>query len=277
MAAPRHGGRGEGWGRWATIPAMPRARKNPAAPAAEDDVALPAAELSPAAADKQATVEGIAHDLATAIVEKRLPPGTWLREEALGRVYSVSRTKVRAALLMLSKDKLIEIIPDKGAFVSRPSVQEAREVFHVRRLLEAEVVRLFVAQARPRDYERLEEHIRVERSTLGEASATGTTVREKLLGDFHVALAEATGHKLLTELVRELVARSSLIAMLYHSANDPHCSSDEHADFLRCCRNGDADAAVRSMTGHLDRIEASLQLDGERPDRQLDLVKALLA
>lgn len=278
MVQSLRGGRGAAWPRWATIPPMSRARKTPAAPAAADDVALPAAELTPVAADKQATVEGIAQDLATAIVEKRLPPGTWLREEALGRVYAVSRTKVRAALLMLSKDKLIEIIPDKGAFVSRPSVQEAREVFHVRRLLEAEVVRLFVARAKSRDYEVLEQHIRVERNTLGEASAAGgTTVREKLLGDFHVALAEATGHKLLTELVRELVARSSLIAMLYHSANDPHCSSDEHSDFLRACRSGDADAAVACMTDHLDRIEASLQLDGERPDRQLDLVKALLA
>ena len=95
-------------------------------------------------ADKSATIESIAQDIATAIVEKRLPPGTWLREEALGRVYAVSRTKIRAALLTLSKDKLIEMIPDKGAFVSKPSVQEAREVFGVRRLLESEVVRLFV-------------------------------------------------------------------------------------------------------------------------------------
>ncbi|MEF7612790.1 GntR family transcriptional regulator [Aquincola sp. MAHUQ-54] len=250
---------------------MPRARKNPES--------SPPAAVEPAGgvADKQASVEGIAQDLATAIVEKRLPPGTWLREEALGRVYAVSRTKVRAALLMLSKDKLIEIIPDKGAFVSRPTVQEAREVFGVRRILEAEVVRLFVACAKPRDFQMLEQHIRVERNTLRESAATGTTVRERLLGDFHVVLAEAAGNRVLAELVRELVARSSLIAMLYHSANDPHCSSDEHAEFLRLCRRGDADAAVASMIGHLDRIEASLQLDAERGDRQLDLVKALLA
>jgi DNA-binding GntR family transcriptional regulator len=73
------------------------------------------------------------------------------------------------------------------------------------------------------------------------------------------------------------VARSSLIAMLYHSSNDPHCSSDEHSDFLRACRSGDTEAAVKSMTDHLMRIEASLELAGGAPDRQLDLVKALLA
>ena len=222
------------------------------------------------------SVESIAEDIAKAIVEKRLPPGTWLREEALGRVYSVSRTKVRAALLTLSKDKLIEMIPDKGAFVCQPSVQDAREVFAVRRVLEAEVVRLFIANAKARDYQELEQHIRFERSALKQ-SVTAGSVREKLLGDFHVTLAQATGNHTLTELVRELVARSSLIAMLYHSSNDPHCSSDEHADFLKLCRAGKVEAAVASMNEHLSRIEASLDLGSEKVDRQLDLVKALLA
>jgi DNA-binding GntR family transcriptional regulator len=249
---------------------MPRVPKTPTPPvsttAAPDD----------AAPDKSATIESIAQDIATAIVEKRLPPGTWLREEALGRVYAVSRTKIRAALLMLSKDKLIEMIPDKGAFVSKPTVEEAREVFGVRRILESEVVRLFVARARPADYVALEQHIQFERTTLRSTTTTGT-VRERLLGDFHVALAEAAGNHTLAELVQELVARSSLIAMLYHSSNDPHCSSDEHADFLRACRSGNVEAAVASMTEHLLRIEASLQLEGGTPDRQLDLVKALLA
>ena len=254
---------------------MPRASSkppvsdtSPAAAAAPDDGAAPA--------DKQSSIESIANDIATAIVEKRLPPGTWLREEALGRVYSVSRTKVRAALLMLSKDKLIEMIPDKGAFVCQPTVEEAREVFAVRRILESEVVRLFIANARPRDYQVLEQHIKFERTALRQTTTTGT-VREKLLGDFHVALAEATSNRTLAELVRELVARSSLIAMLYHSSNDPPCSSDEHAEFLRLCRKGDPEAAVTSMIEHLERIEASLSLDTDKPDRQLDLVKALLA
>ena len=225
-------------------------------------------------ADKGASVESIAQDIATAIVEKRLPPGTWLREEALGRVYSVSRTKVRAALLMLAKDKLVETVPDKGSFVSKPTVQEAREVFAVRRILESEVVRLFIQRATPHDYELLEQHVRIERSTL--QAPTPGTVREKLLGDFHVVLAEACGNKTLAELIRELVARSSLIAMLYQSSNDPHCSSDEHADFLRVCRRGNAEEAVTQMIEHLDRVEASLRLEQDMPDRQLDLVKALL-
>ena len=101
-------------------------------------------------------------------------------------------------------------------------------------------------------------------------------MRERLLGDFHVALAETTGHKVLTEILTELVARSSLIAMLYQSSNDPHCSTDEHEQFLRVCESGDSDAAVANMLDHLRRLESSLDLNHDKPDRQLDLVKALM-
>ncbi len=249
---------------------MPRAARRPV----NDKPAAEPADAPDGSAERGASVESIAQDIATAIVEKRLPPGTWLREEALGRVYAVSRTKIRAALLMLAKDKLVETVPDKGSFVSQPSVQEAREVFSARRLIEAEIVRLVVARATERDFDRLAQHVAIERSTL-RAPAAGA-VREKLLGDFHVALAEISGHQVLTELVTELVARSSPIAMLYQSHNDPHCSSDEHAAFLALCRRRDADAAVAEMVAHLNRVEASLKLDGGKPDRQLDLVKALL-
>jgi DNA-binding GntR family transcriptional regulator len=247
---------------------MPRRKALPESPA-------PEAPPADAAADRGRSVEEIAQDIAAAIIEKRLPPGTRLREEALGRVYAVSRTKIRAALLIVSKDKLIEIVPDKGAFVSKPSVQEAREVFAVRRALEAEVVRLFVARAKPADYRMLDQHIKVERATLG--GAAPGSLRERLLGDFHVQLAEAAGNKVLADLVAELVARCSLIAMLYESTNDPHCSSDEHGEFLRIAKSGDAAAAVDCMLRHLQRVEERLSFEPAAAERHLDLVKALLS
>lgn len=250
---------------------MPRKPAAPAQPPTDDE---------PEAPDRGPTVEAIATDIAAAIVDKRLPPGTRLREEALGRVYAVSRTKIRAALLVLWRDKLIEMVPDKGAYVSKPSVEEARQLFAVRRVLEAEVVRLFMARARPADYRELEQHVRFERNALGShATAATAPARERLLGDFHVLLAEACGNRVLAEMVRELVARSSLIAMLYQSSNDASCSTHEHADFLQVCRKGNVEAAVRHMTEHLDRVEATLRLDpADAPaGRSTDLVKALLS
>ena len=215
----------------------------------------------------------IADDIAAAIAARKLPPGTKLREEALSRVYSVSRTKIRAALLILSKDKLIDIVPDKGAFVSQPTEAEARDVFATRRIIEAALAAQFVEKARPADFARLEKHIRSERAAV---SRSDSKARSRLLGDFHVLLARVVGNQVLTEILEELVARSSLITMLYQSERDAACSSDEHVAFLQAARSGDAAAAVALMLEHLSHVEAALRFDGGEPG-PVDLVAGLLA
>ena len=132
------------------------------------------------------SAEHIARDIAQAIVTHRLPPGTRLREEALARAYKVSRTKIRAALLSLSKDKLIQTVPEKGAFVSKPSAAEARDIYAVRRMLETALAREFVARAKPADYKRIERHLVQERRA---TKAEDVQTRNTLLSDFHILLA----------------------------------------------------------------------------------------
>jgi DNA-binding GntR family transcriptional regulator len=215
----------------------------------------------------------IANNIAEAIAARQLPPGTKLREEALCRLYSVSRTKIRAALLILSKDKLIDMIPDKGAMVSQPSEQESREIFAARRIIEAALAREFTAKAKAADYRMLEKHVKEERSMLSQAPSK---MRQQLLGDFHVLLADVVGNQVLKEIVRELVGRSTLITMLYQSDRDAICSSEEHSAFLAAARSGDADKAAKLMLHHLSHVEAALNFDVNAHPAKKDLVSALL-
>jgi DNA-binding GntR family transcriptional regulator len=231
--------------------------------------------MTTAANDAAASSTGdIANDIANAIAERRLPPGTKLREEALCRLYGVSRTKIRAALISLSKDKLINMIPDKGAFVSEPTEAEAREIFSVRRILEAALARDFVAQASASDFCRLEGHLKAERAAL---TTGGAQNRSRLLSDFHILIAEIVGNKVLTEILSELTARSSLITMLYQSDRDAICSADEHAEFIRAAKDGDAELAVKLMLDHLHHVEHALRFEKPAQADKKDLVKALLA
>lgn len=232
---------------------------------------LPAAPESDApSADLSA--DAIAQDIAQAIVAHRLPPGTRLREEALGRVYKVSRTKIRAALLMLSKDKLIRIVPDKGAFVSKPDANEAREVYAVRRVLEAALAREFVARATTEDYARIDRHLEEERRAL---EGSDVQRRNQLLGHFHILLAEIVGNSVLTDILRELSARSAVITVLYQSSHDAHCSSQEHHAFIEAARAGDVERACALMDAHLEHVATALDFSGnEEPGS--DLVAALL-
>lgn len=214
--------------------------------------------------------EEIAGDIAAAIVERRLPPGTKLKEEALAKLYSVSRTKIRAALVMLSKDELIEIVPEKGACVSRLSKQEAQDIFAVRRILEAGLVREFMAKARPEDYRRIDRHLAQERQAL---ASNNTQLRSRLLGDFHTLLADIVGNQVLKSILAKLTARTSLAAMRYQSSLDAEHSSDEHGLFIEAARSGDVERATAVMLEHLDHVLAALRFDD---DENKDLVKALL-
>lgn len=218
------------------------------------------------------SAELIAQDIAAAIVAHRLPPGTRLREEALARAYGVSRTKIRAALLMLSKDKLIQTVPDKGAFVSKPSAAEAREVFAVRRILEVALAREFVACAKAADYRRLEAHLKSERAAV---AGPDLQLRNRLLVDFHLLLADVVGNSVLTEMLRELYARSAVITTLYQSTLDAAESSDEHHTFLKAAKRGDVELACQLMVEHLQHVEEALDFS-EPGGTDNDLVMALL-
>ena len=102
--------------------------------------ALPAPADGSAAGPTQRIVDSIT----TAIVERRLMPGTKLAEQQIADIFGVSRTLVRQALNQLSRDRLVTLEPARGAFVAKPSVQEARQVFEVRAMLEAAMVQAAV-------------------------------------------------------------------------------------------------------------------------------------
>jgi DNA-binding GntR family transcriptional regulator len=189
-------------------------------------------------------------------------------------VYSVSRTKIRTALVMLSKDELVELVPEKGACVTRLGKTEAQEIFAVRRILEAALVREFVAGATSEDHRRLDAHMLLERGAL---ATDDVQLRSNLLADFHILLADIVGNKVLSAILKKLTARISLAAMRYQSANDAACSSDEHVLFIEAARSGDVEEAVRIMMHHLDHMEHTLGMEACPDVHDRDLIAALLA
>jgi DNA-binding GntR family transcriptional regulator len=116
---------------------------------------------------------------------------------------------------MLPKDKLLRTVPDKGAFVSKPGAAEAWEIFAVRRILETALAREFVERAKPADYKRIEQHLKLERKA---AAGDDAQLRNRLLADFHTLLAEVVGNSVLTEMLRELSARSAIITICTNPA-----------------------------------------------------------
>lgn len=212
----------------------------------------------------------IVETLTRAIVEHRLQPGTKLAEQKLADHFGVSRTLVRQALFQLVQKHLVRMEPARGAFVAAPTVEEARQVFQVRRLLEAEVVREFIRKVTPGKLKALREHIAQEKAAIGRDDASE---RQQLLGDFHVRLAELADNTVLAQILRDLVSRSSLITLMYQRDSFAAHSQEEHVELVKALAAKDEKRAVKLMEEHLLHVEESLAFD--RPVPTHDIAVAL--
>ena len=216
----------------------------------------------------------IVESLTRAIVEHRLLPGTKLAEQKLADHFGVSRTLVRQALFQLSQNRLIRLEPARGAFVATPSVEEARQVFAVRRMLEAEMVRAFMAQKTPAKIRALKAHIAAEQKAM-EREDVGQ--RTELVADFHVRIAEPMGNEVLAQLLGELLSRCALITLMYQSTTAAAHSHEEHEAIVAALAGSDTAAAVLLMQQHLDNVEAGLTFDRDLPTNDLSMALSAIA
>jgi len=242
-----------------SIPAAPtktrRASKPVAGRVGDAGAAAPDIETS--------ATRRIAESITTAIVERRLMPGTKLAEQRLADVFKVSRTLVRQALMQLSRDKLITLAPARGARVAEPSIEEARQVFEARNLLEAAMIKRAATELQPAQITELRTHLRAESQAVRSIDVPGRT---RLLADFHVVIARMLGNEVLAGMLGDLVSRCSLIALMYQSAHSAEHSFDEHVAIVDALEKRDPRAAVRLMEAHLHNVERNLQLDPHAPD-----------
>ncbi|MBK6358822.1 MAG: GntR family transcriptional regulator [Comamonadaceae bacterium] len=214
------------------------------------------------------TTGSIVEALTRAIVEHRLQPGSKLAEQKLADHFGVSRTLVRQALFQLAQNRLIRLEPARGAFVASPSVDEARQVFAVRRMLETEMTRAFVRTVSPERIQALRDHVAREKQAVAREDVPGRT---ELLGDFHVRMAELMGNQVLAQLLGELISRCALITLMYQTHAAAEHSSDEHAAIIEALEAGDETRAVTLMDEHLTHVEASLAFDRKLPTHDISM------
>lgn len=205
----------------------------------------------------------IADAITDAIVGRRLMPGTKLSEQKIADIFKVSRTLVRQALNQLSRDRLVVLEPARGAFVATPSVEEARQVFEVRQIMEAALTRRLCAVITDAQVAELRRHLEAEQAAVTQTDISGRT---RLLADFHVVLANMLGNQVLAEILVEMLTRSSLIALMYQSSHSAAASLAEHVAIVDAFERRDVKAAVRLTLEHLEHVEQNLRLDPHETD-----------
>lgn len=216
--------------------------------------AAPAARHAAAPLDEDAIYERVM----AAIFEHRLPPGTKLGEDKLAGIFGVSRARIRRVLPRLAHDGVVHLEPNRGAFVAKPTVQEARDVFEARRVIEPAIVqRLLQRPDRRALITRLRQHVAGEKHA---RAANDTRAIVRMSGEFHILLADMAGNAPLARAMRELATLTCLIIALYDKPSVPHCLDDEHGDIVDALAAGDGKRVSALMVEHLNHVEEGLDL-----------------
>lgn len=215
---------------------------------------------NPTTTAKQLEVQRIVDVLSKAIAQQRLRPGTRLVESQLVEALSANRNHVQVALQRLALQRIVTIEPNRGAIVAQPTAKEAREVFIARRAIERAIVECIGPDVIRRHRHRITTHLRGEREAVLSEDRRAV-VRE--LSEFHLILGEISGNEVLSEILSNLMVRSSLIVALYQRNEVPSCQCDEHQAIIDALEAGDNTQAAEIMQEHLDDLEGVLDLDDD--------------
>ncbi len=178
-----------------------------------------------------------------------------LRENALAKVYGVSRTPVREAIRQLALEGLVDTIPNRGAYVHNIHGKDVKDVYAIRSLLEGLAARWAVENITDEQIEAMEEVLYMSEY-----------YRKKELWEqvykcdnkFHDLMYAASGSHLLEHMLRtfheyvQQVRKSAL-----QDEKRAKSSFEEHGAILDAIKKGQADAAADLAKQHIDNAVES--------------------
>lgn len=191
--------------------------------------------------------QAIADILTRAIIEHRLVPGCKLGERELAEIFDVSRIVVRQALIRLADDGLAQIERNRGAFVARPGMQEALEIYDALTLVEQGVAAQLSDRLGPAGWAELRQHVERQR----QAIAAGDDALADVLGqEFHTIFVRLSRNKVMQDIHAQLVRRTTLLRSLV-TADFDYCNLiDDHSRVIDLLEKGRLKQAMELIDTH---------------------------
>ncbi|WEV78153.1 GntR family transcriptional regulator [Janibacter cremeus] len=203
---------------------------------------------------RESTANRVAEALRHRIIEGELVPGTRLSEEGICAALGVSRNTLREAFRLLSHERLLEHVFNRGVFVRSPSPTDVRELYRFRRILEPAALRL--AARGPVDLGALRAAVDEGVSSAREADWPGVGTANI---HFHQRLGQLTDSARMDETMTQLLAELRLV---FHAMADPHAFHQPYLPrnqhLLHLLEEGRFAEAEESLLEYLDVAERQL-------------------
>jgi DNA-binding GntR family transcriptional regulator len=214
----------------------------------------------------------IAHRIVHSILAGKLAPRDRIGEQQLAGLFECSRTIVREALTELAVRGLVASSPRRGWYVVELTREEARQAFEAREVIETSALR-HTKEVPVSAVRRLRDHVKRQEQAIADDDAG---LRSFLLGDFHVCVSDCLGNPLISDTLRDLTARTMLVAMRHQSAREALRSCVEHAGIVDALEAGNLALAEKRLAQHLQSWDAKLAVPAAVPDGPLDQLRRAL-
>jgi DNA-binding GntR family transcriptional regulator len=185
------------------------------------------------------------------ILSGRYPMNSRLDQQAIAAELGVSIIPVRECLRQLEAEGLVQISPRRGVFVVELSIDEFREIYSIREVLEELAIQKALPHMTPTYLEHVSQiNARFIQAIQDRACATALEINQ----DFHLALYEPAQQPLLIDLISSLSTRSMRYRQIYvNLPNRAQQAIVDHETILAACRNRDVVAAGQAVRSHLRR------------------------
>jgi DNA-binding GntR family transcriptional regulator len=208
--------------------------------------------------------EAVLAELRRAIASGQLRPGQPIAQATVAEHLGVSRVPLREALKILQGEGQVEYQPHHGYSVTRLDLDDLREAYRIRQLLETEAARISVPRFGLQEVRDLAQAARqVDDAGDDEDYATMAAANRR----FHFLLVEGAGMPRLTHLVRILWDATDVYRSFYYAdADNRQRVRAEHAGIVKAVAEGDVEAVVRQLDEHrqnaIDEITGAMSRDG---------------
>jgi DNA-binding GntR family transcriptional regulator len=193
--------------------------------------------------------DAVTEALREAILDGRLPPSTWLREDELAQQLHVSRTPIREALRRLTDEHLTVRAAHRGTVVASMSLDDIVAVYLVRESLEGLAARMTAVRQPPGTVEAL---LAVHNRMADAADANDTATLAELNLEFHRVLREASGNSYLDRFLTQVEhAVRRFGRSTYDSPGRTSAALTEHAAIIEAIAAADADLAATRAAEHM--------------------------
>lgn len=195
--------------------------------------------------------EAVLIELRKAIVSGDLAPGEQIVQDALAQRFGVSRVPLREALKILEGERQVVYLPHRGYFVAELSMDDLREVYRIRDLLESEAVAVAVPLLDDADIDALADLV----EQCNDAGRAGDLVAMAAANRaFHFGIVEGCGMPRLARLIAVLWDATDVYrARYYAEPSNVTAVASEHARVLTAIRARDAADVVVLLREHRER------------------------